>query len=242
MSGLDANTKLLLHCDGVDEAVSFPDASASEYTVTPHGGAQVDTAHSVFGGASAFFNGTDSYLSVPYPALGSGDFTIDCRLRLSSLGAGSTAGIFSHYASADNRGGFNYSDGTGLVFFVRSGGANKIIVIGACALSLSTWYHVAVVRSGSTFYLFLDGSDVTASGGTSSEAYPDYGVDARVGLWNNDVFTNGHVDEFRVSDVARWTSAFTPPTLPYSFDSSTPKSFYRRSYPIDKIPADALVW
>jgi hypothetical protein len=28
-------------------------------------------------------------------------------------------------------------------------------------------------------------------------------------------YVNGHMDELRISDIARWTSNFTPPTEPY---------------------------
>ena len=53
----DAYTALLLHMDGSDGSTSFPAAVIAEgRSVTAHGGAQVKTQESVFGGASAHFN------------------------------------------------------------------------------------------------------------------------------------------------------------------------------------------
>src|SRR3990167_9675179 len=98
--GNDAFTKLLLHCDGVDAATSFPDVSASAHTVTANGNAQVDTAQSKFGGASLIVDGTGDYLSVPDHAdwdFGTGDFTVDFWFRRNG-----TQGAFSNMVSSFN--------------------------------------------------------------------------------------------------------------------------------------------
>ncbi len=55
VGGLDANTKLLLHCNGVDGSTTFTDSETTPKTVTVQGSAQIDTAQSKFGGASGLF-------------------------------------------------------------------------------------------------------------------------------------------------------------------------------------------
>lgn len=53
--GLDANTKLLLHMNGVDGSTTFTDSETTPKTITPNGSVQIDTAQSKFGGASGLF-------------------------------------------------------------------------------------------------------------------------------------------------------------------------------------------
>jgi len=65
MPGIDSSTKLLSHCNGADTSTSFPDSSFSAHSVTANGNAQVDTAESQFGGASALFDGSGDFLEVP---------------------------------------------------------------------------------------------------------------------------------------------------------------------------------
>ena len=48
-----ANVSLLLHCDGSDASTTFTDSSSNGHTVTASNDAQIDTAQSKFGGASA---------------------------------------------------------------------------------------------------------------------------------------------------------------------------------------------
>lgn len=44
--------------DGADAATTFTDSETTPKTVTANGNAQIDTAQSKFGGASALFDGT----------------------------------------------------------------------------------------------------------------------------------------------------------------------------------------
>jgi hypothetical protein len=53
--GLDSNTKLLLHMNGVDGSTTFTDSETTPKTVTVVGSTQIDTAQSKFGGASGLF-------------------------------------------------------------------------------------------------------------------------------------------------------------------------------------------
>ena len=82
------NTQLLLHFDGVDASTTFVDNSNAPHIVSPVGNSQVDTAYSVFGTGSGLFDGTGDWLTVPDSpdwqlGGGSGDFTVDFRVRWS---------------------------------------------------------------------------------------------------------------------------------------------------------------
>ncbi len=215
VGGIDAFTKLMLHCDGTDAATSFPDSSSSGHTITANGNAQVDTAQFKFATASALFDGTADYLSGPGHAdfaAGTGDFTVEFWARWNSL-----ASIQVLYELRVNAGTTNfaiYSDTTSLRVIV----AGTTVITGASTLATGTWYHVALARSGSSTKLFLNG---TQEGSTYSDSNnyatvhslaPVIGVafDASLGF-------NGWMDEIRVSKgVARWTANFTPNSGPYS--------------------------
>lgn len=81
--GINSFTKLLLHTDGTDGSTTFTDSSLSPKTISVFGNAQVDTAQSKFGGASALFDGTGDYLTGSSAdfAFGTNDFTIDFWMR-----------------------------------------------------------------------------------------------------------------------------------------------------------------
>jgi hypothetical protein len=92
MAGIDEYTKLMLHANGDDQSTSFPDASASNHTVTAYGAVQVDQAEKKFGNASGLFDGTGDYLqsvdTLTDFDFGSGDFTIDCWVYLDEAPGG----------------------------------------------------------------------------------------------------------------------------------------------------------
>ena len=75
------------------------------------------------------------------------------------------------------------------------------------------WHHFAHVYDGTTEYLFIDGKkfcsfDIALT--TGSDYFmisPDYRGNSSTGY--------NIVDEFRVSDIARWTEDFVPPAVPY---------------------------
>lgn len=88
---------------------------------------------------------------------------------------------------------------------------------GTVVVSSNTWHHAALTRSGNTFRLFLDGTIIyTAS---LSSSLLSGGRNLLGAIYSNtygykDYFYE-YMDEFRFSKVARWTSNFTVPTLPY---------------------------
>lgn len=79
------------------------------------------------------------------------------------------------------------------------------------------WRHVAVCRLGSLFYVWVDGNP--ASGSPAVNAGPisqrgNVGV-LSFGSTSGNVWP-GLIDEIRVSRGCRYTTAFTPPTAPFT--------------------------
>lgn len=206
----DINTSLLIHADGANASTSFIDTAQFKHTITPVGNAQIDTAQSVFGGASAKFDGTGDGLSVPNHSslqLGSSDFTLDFWMRHN--------GALTFWRSIE-KGASEwalYGDGTRWVFQVN-GGSNIFVITYNPADN--TWIHYACVRNGATTTMYAAGTSIGS--GTSVNITDSTNV-VKIGGTGSGGGTdlNGWLDEIRISKgIARWTSNFTPPTAPYS--------------------------
>ncbi len=140
--GNDSFTKLLLHCEGTDGSLIFPDSSAAAASVISSGEAQVDTAQFKFGGASALFDGSFDFLEVPSNvnyAFGTGDFTIDFWIRFNS-----TAGqqnIFEFGATAPASAIYKPPGAVPLRYY---NGADRITT--TTTPGTGVWIHVALAR------------------------------------------------------------------------------------------------
>lgn len=218
IGGNDANTLLLLHADGVDAATSFPDASSFARTVTANGNAQVDTAQSKFGGASALFDGSGDYLTVPDSAdwaFGTGNFTIDFWARHNSL-ASVNKGFCGQSTDGNNLFRFYAVTDGSLAFQVWVGGSAVVVAASAAStVTTGTWYHAALVRNGNAWNIYKDGVSVASV--TDADAVGNFTGAFGIGsdMTVSNFYFDGWIDEFRVSNVARWTGAFTPPTQAY---------------------------
>ncbi|QIG76741.1 concanavalin A-like lectin/glucanase protein [Rhizobium phage RHph_Y52] len=227
--GIDTNTLLMLHCDGLNNSTSFPDSSSNNRTVTAVADAKVSTSQSVFGGASVVLDGTGDYLSVPDSddfAFGTGNFTIDMRVRVTNFGGG---GMFvSHENPGTPLNCYRfYVASTGAVYFQLYSANSLVFNINSAAgvVALNTWYHIAVVRNGNTFTIYANG--VSVATGTSTASIPNYTGPLKFGMGptSNNQFFNGFFDEIRVSNVARWTANFTPPATAYFTDTSSSQNY-----------------
>jgi hypothetical protein len=224
----DEFTKLLYHnnntalvnpngsyINGHDDADGTYAHTGRFVTVLPSsGGAFVSTAQSKFGGASAAFN-VDTFRSLDVTNIrpfGTGDFTIEAWVYHSGVGNGRDTiiwwpkGTGSDYAGAMGI----YQPTPNEVYFMNISFANGI--------ASNTWAHIAGVRSGGTVKLYINGIERASGTNTTDFTYS--------GAWigRNDAgntWTVGHIDELRVSSVARYTSNFTPATAAFTNDADT---------------------
>jgi hypothetical protein len=219
----DTHTKVLIHANDADASTLFIDSSLAPKGIYKYNQMQIDTAQSKFGGSSALFDGADDNLafadSIDF-SLGSNDFTIDFWVRFNALpGVGGWAMLVNKasstadnmYIGIENRAGVYY-----LWLDVLSSSAVVVRTSQIITLSTSTWYHLAVVRSGSTFKLFKDGTQL-GTDYTDSDPIPRTTGYLYLGIYiSGDYDFNGWMDEFRFSKgIARWTANFTPPTSEY---------------------------
>ena len=149
--------------DGTNDGTNFIDSSSSPHTVTPVGGVHTDTAVKKIGTASAQFDDSGDYLSIPDSAdfNFSGSFTIEAWVRFNALtfqpiySQGLTgSGVGEHHFCFHNSNGLQY------IHYPNGGGAYDINIQqgSTSGWAVDTWYHVAVVRNGYYYELFRDGT------------------------------------------------------------------------------------
>lgn len=195
------NTVVLLHCDGANSGTTFIDSSAQRNAVTNTSAVTSSTVVK-WGSTSGFFNApallemSNTVFTFP------GDFTVELWLYLSTSTA-SNQDIVTLGTESSGR----------YVWFINSGvlksnlfGSGSIPTYGT--LNLTTWYHLAFVRAGSTITVYING----VSGGTDTQA-GTLGSNSYVKTMSG---VNGYIDDLRITKgVARYTAAFTPPAAPF---------------------------
>lgn len=144
---------------------------------------------------SETFNMSDDY------QIGTGPFTMECFLYIPNANLTGTQGIFRDYPSTLQirilSGYLDYYNGTSYTV--------------ATTFPTDQWVHVAIVRENTS----TDGVKIYQNGtlmrsATDSNDYSGNGIPQIA--YN----LNGFMDEFRLSKIARYTTAFSPPTAPFN--------------------------
>ena len=205
------NVSLLLHGDGTDGAQNntFLDSSTNNFTITRNGNT-AQGSFSPFGDRwSNFFDGTDS-LAFTGATSGAGDFTTEAWVNLSAL--------LNYNVVLDNRA--TGASTTGYAFGVTGTGApymytsNAFRIVSSITITANTWNHVALVRSGTTVTLYVNG----VSGGTYTSSANFSDTNNLIGVTP----TFGYISDVRVvNGTALYTSSFTPPTEPLTAVAGT---------------------
>jgi hypothetical protein len=195
------NTSLLLSATNA----GIYDAAAKNVAETV-GNAQVSTTTAQFGATSMYFDGTgDCLIFRPTPNfLFGGDFTIEGWFNRDN---GVDNSIFVMETSGANYFALNVAS-TGYSVYLNATGPNFSPSV---TLSNNTWYHVALVRSGSTVTLYHNGTSVGST--TNSSALGSASVISYVGGINGGL--KAYIDELRITKYARYTANFTPPAAAF---------------------------
>lgn len=211
----DANALLMLHFDGANGSSTFTDSSSYARTVTRTGSSASITTSVFKFVASGAFSGDALTTPDSNDWAFSGDFTIDFWVRLTSTGT--EYELIGHGTASPQTGYVMAISATGELFFRVFNAGSSLLNLRSAASSFSaaTWYHVAVQRSGTVFSLFKDGVSVATA--TATVAIPN--VAATLTIGRADVISSsilsGHMDELRISNVARYSGNFTPETMAY---------------------------
>lgn len=218
----DSDCKLMLHMNGTDTSKTFIDSSSAPKTVTANADAQLDTAQKQFGTASGLFDGNGDELSIPDSIdwyMGTGSFTIDFWTRFNALPTdGNFQYLFQDLTDSNNRVGLyilNTSGVYSLNFFFYVGASVTASVAGNITIATNEWGHIAIVRNGTGFNIYYNGTSV--GNATDSDEWPNLTGNFYIGSNGSSSYTNGWIDEFRiVKGTAVWTSNFSIPADEYT--------------------------
>jgi hypothetical protein len=202
------NTELLLN---------FADAAIFDYAALSNlgtiGNADISTAVVKYGTGSLAFDGTGDWLQIDESsifAFGTGDFTIEMWVYNTTNAP--TYAVLWDTRDSEPDDSSHITLNLGKPSWWYNGAAR---IQPATAPTINTWYHLAVARSGTSTKMFIDGTQV---GSTYSDSN-DYKANdyARIGSASDNPsglnYFNGYIDDLRITNgLARYTSAFTPPT------------------------------
>jgi hypothetical protein len=201
------NTKLLLNmADG--QAID----SAAQNNLTLVGDAKISNAQAKFGDTSIYFDGTGDEAKYFSNGFGTGDFTMEAWV----------------YPQTQSQ---RYP----AVYYVTNGSSNRVAVqfdhdsnpnkfrcnVAGTVLSPSgtnavdQWYHTAVVRYQGVVTFYIDGTSVGSTAYTHNVGPETSFLGGNTPI-SVELNFKGFIDDFRVSNTARYTANFTPPTEPFA--------------------------
>jgi hypothetical protein len=190
----------LLHFDGADGSTTITDECGKTWTANNN--AQIDTAQSVFGGASCLFDGSGDYVRTANQTdfdFGTGDFTIDFRIRFNSLPTGDNypnqvAPFCDGPAGSASQNGF-YIGNPNIYYNVND---SQRIVSGEHGMVINTWYHVGLCRNGNDWKIYIDGDLVASANNSINIPTYDNSVDVMGDDYGAMNKFNGNLDEYRI--------------------------------------------
>lgn len=218
-----ATTRLLIHSNTTDGSVVFVDSSVggkggTGHTITANGAVHHEIDQQYFGTTSIYFDADNDYFTLADHSdwyLGTTSFTFAVWIRPANVVGEKT--LFQLVSATTNEEFRIGLEDAKLKTLYTAGGASEInFLTGTTNIVASVWTHVALVRDGNDWIMFLNGvSNVSLTNTVSLQNFtngPAIGY-RRVAI--NNYFYYGYLDEIVFDCSALWTTSFTPPVLPY---------------------------
>ena len=180
----------------------------------------ITTSQSKYGGSSMLFNGSTAYASLITPAGNGastvptlGDFTVEGWVY--PITANAQKAIFFLNGNTSSFGvRIDHTASANIQLLVSTtGAAHAISVVSTATISTGTWSHLALVRQGPAFIVYLNGVSIitsTAVGVTTAVMAGTLSYLGVLGGLANYFF--GAMSDFRITNYARYLGPFTPPT------------------------------
>ena len=214
----------------------FKDYSSSNHTITRTGNVQHSTSESKIGDSSLYFDGVDDDLHIGSASsadwnFGTSDFTIECWIKPESPYSASIISKWSTTGTTDNSFIIFIDSDKKVKAYVQNNCANtgygvtlqssSVLTVG----SSSIWTHVALQRTGNVIELYINGTREHSKAFAGSLCTSNQTLQlGDFGNWSgpSPARWKGYIDEVRISNTARYTSAgFTPSTTAFTSDSNT---------------------
>ncbi len=147
--------------------------------------------------------------------------TLECWVKWSGTTSSPTGECVVYNGNSGLNGYGLYMDNSGYLNALRGGYAlGKTSYIPP----IGTWVHLALVLSSDVWSLYANGVSQTLDDNTTGASTPAGVFLVGGNIYSTDLtldYFNGDIDEVRISDVARYTGNFTPPSLPFTTDGNT---------------------
>ena len=212
----DNNTVLLIHSNTENDSVVFSgsmgDSSLSNHSMSFSGSVKHTSSFAQFGRSSIYFDG-DGVLEISGSGtsnrdleFGSGEFTIEYWVRQDAAQVAKTVLRKPGSYVIENE-----TDVNNIIFKFNE--SSSISVSSNYTSSVDLWNHVAVVRHEDTLNMYINGklrdtrANMTESMGSYGNSLFIGDADLREGT---DTAFEGYIDEFRISNIARYNTEFIP--------------------------------
>jgi hypothetical protein len=204
------NVSLLLHFSGSNRSSRFIDNSLNNYTASISGSPVISTNESKFNNSSLFLsNNSFLYYSQSLLPLSS-DFTVESWVQpISYVNQPAIWSQGNGYPFGANRLQL-YLNTSGNVI-VQYGMSN--IITSSLLVPLSKWTNITFVKSSNIQYLFIDGT-LTNTSSISTLETAAFIIGNNYSLGSQ--YFNGYIDEFRITNSARYSSSFTVSDVEFS--------------------------
>lgn len=169
-----------------------------------------------FGKNSLKFDGSSSYMYMPFPSTYTGDITLEGWFYQTSNNNVTYPTPFTLISSAGR--GF-YMHRSSSQTFVAATSSNSWPGLTGGTTALNTWTHIAMCLSGTTTYCFLDGKlKGTLTNTNTSYVGLTLGTLAESASNNHasGCYYKGYIAELKITKGCKWTKDFVLPTTSYS--------------------------
>ena len=150
-----ASVKTVAHYEGVNGSAAFTDATGKAWSAAS--GAALSDTRAKFGSGSMHGTGTSSaFVNTANNLSFAGDFTLECFVYLDANVA-TYNDVFKVGNEASGRFSFGLGNGSGSNRLYCNPFGESNLTFGTAAFGHDAWVHLCWMRSGSTFYGFIDG-------------------------------------------------------------------------------------
>jgi hypothetical protein len=192
-------------------------------TVSRNGSAAITNLISRYDvGSYTAVGGVTNYLSLPAPAgdIWTGDGTLEMWVQFTGsipiipvpfcAATAPTGARWALYANMNSSGAYAANL---ISFYVANASAQYYGV--AFTWVLNTWYHIAMVKSGTTMFLFVNGA--LAGSVALTITIPGVTKPLTIGGDSYNTGFTGQIDDLKIiKGYAKYLAAFTPPLAPHT--------------------------
>lgn len=200
-------TVMLLPFDNINGSKTMVDRAVPTRVINANADAAIGTAQSLWGGSSAQFDGTGNLTTADSADLKlTSDYTVELYLY--------TADVTTNQVLTCKGTGGRLSVSGGQIVATDDTGT---LTLSGGTVNANQWNHVALVRKNGVGALYVNGNLIGTNsswgsyGNNSGAMYVGSYSDSTLGLV-------GFVEELRISNVARYSAAFTPNTDQFYVD------------------------